>query len=253
MIGFAAVILIEWSWWWQEHAPSIESCGRCSPRCEAGPHARGLRPRFMFVPGRPPPAQGSLRDTHVTTTVHSYDDVHDPTALSVNAASCALALSSAPWHGPAGCVRVAIIGGEGAPAHATACARSYVCPRGCGNRDELVLSPDEDQLELSTLNLLYAANERRTLMIEASASELSEVRLVDALHFAHSAVAEIIATQRKLARCIGRDKRAPPTDTAAELARWAAYRAAAETAGLQVRHRFAPARALARFVPVFPL
>ena len=133
MIGFAAVILIELSWWWQEHAPSIESCGRCSPRCEAGPHARGLRRRFMLVPGRPPTAQGSLRDTHVTTTVHSYDDVHDPTALSVNAASCALALSSAPWHGPAGCVRVALIGGEEVLAYAKAWVRALTsAPGGAG-------------------------------------------------------------------------------------------------------------------------
>jgi polyribonucleotide nucleotidyltransferase len=99
------------------------------------------------------------------------------------------------------------------------------------------LSPDEGQLELSKLNLLYAANERRTLMVEASASELPEGRLIDALRCAHSAVAEIIATQRKLASCIGRDKRAPPTDNAAEFAQRAAYRAAAETAGLQVRAR----------------
>ena len=56
--------------------------------------------------------QGHFRDTHVTSTVHSYDEsMGDPTALSVNAASCALHLSSVPWRGPVGCVRVGIIDG----------------------------------------------------------------------------------------------------------------------------------------------
>ena len=120
-------------WWWQEHALSIESCGLCSPRCDIGLHTRALCVGGSHVRPSISHAQGSLRDTHVTTTVHSYDDVHDPTALSVNAASCALALSSAPWHGPAGCVRVALIGGEEVLAYAKAWVRALTsAPGGAG-------------------------------------------------------------------------------------------------------------------------
>ena len=79
-------------------------------------------------------------DTQITTTAHAIDGVSDPIVLGVNAASCALLQAGLPWSGPVGCVRVGRVDGE------------------------LIVNPSMEQLENSTLDLLYTGTNHRTIM-----------------------------------------------------------------------------------------
>jgi polyribonucleotide nucleotidyltransferase len=124
----------------------------------------------------------------VVTTVQSADNVNDTTVLAVNAASTALCLSPLPWEGPVGCVRVRTIPSlVGPPSTALRCSHtpfaytfhlthSTLCPRfplQVGLVDgKLVVNPTEEEMGRSKLDLLYAGNERRTLMIEAGGEQV---------------------------------------------------------------------------------
>lgn len=122
-------------------------------------------------------------DTQVIATVQSLDTDNDPLVVAINSTSAALAVSDIPWNGPVGAVRVVEIDGQ------------------------LVANPTLKQREIATLDILYAANEKRTLMIEASGDEISEERMAEALQFAHDAVGPIIASQQALVREFGKEKR----------------------------------------------
>jgi polyribonucleotide nucleotidyltransferase len=103
---------------------------------------------------------------------------------AVNTASCALALSSQPWFGPIGCVRVGLIDGE------------------------LKLNPSLEERKVSSLDLLYAGSRERPVMIEAVGSEIPEDVFKSALRLAQESVQEIIAAQETLRRAAEDKQRA---------------------------------------------
>lgn len=92
---------------------------------------RAMRPLFPH---------GYVDDLQVLVTCHAADGHADPTVMGLNAASCALLLSSAPWKGPIGCVRIGRIDGK------------------------LVVNPSVQQMQESTLDLVYAGTMLRTVM-----------------------------------------------------------------------------------------
>ena len=92
---------------------------------------RAIRPLF--------PA-GYVSDVQVTVTTHAADGIHDPTIAAVNAASCALLLSRQPWKGPIGCVRIGLINGE------------------------LKVDPTVAEMQVSTLDMVYAGTASRPVM-----------------------------------------------------------------------------------------
>lgn len=122
-------------------------------------------------------------DTQVIVTVQSLDADNDPLIVAINSTSAALAVSDIPWNGPVGAVRVVEIDGQ------------------------LVVNPTQKQRDIATLDILYAANEIRTLMIEASGDEITEERMAEALQFAHNAVGPVIETQKQLVKQFGKEKR----------------------------------------------
>lgn len=122
-------------------------------------------------------------DTQVIATVQSFDGVNDPLVVAVNSTSAALAVSDIPWNGPVGCVRVVEIDGQ------------------------LVVNPTIEQRQRATLDLIYAASETRTLMIEASGDQVPEDRMIEALQFAQESVGPIIEGQKKLVQKFGKPKR----------------------------------------------
>ncbi|TYZ65427.1 hypothetical protein PybrP1_011706 [[Pythium] brassicae (nom. inval.)] len=123
-------------------------------------------------------------DTQVIATVQSLDPANDPLVVAINSTSAALSVSDIPWNGPVGAVRVVEIDGQ------------------------LVASPTQQQREIATLDVLYAANETRTLMIEASGDEVTEERMAEALQFAHDSLRPVIETQKELVKRFGKEKRA---------------------------------------------
>ena len=57
----------------------------------------------------------------------------------------------------------------------------------------LVVNPTEQEIPLSTLDLLVAGHEGGITMVEAGAQEVSEALLVDALELAHREIRRIVA------------------------------------------------------------
>ena len=85
--------------------------------------------------------KGFVDTLQLLVTTHSADGLHDPVVLGINAASAALSVSSQPWNGPIGCVRVGMLAGK------------------------LVLNPSVADLERSSLDLLYAGEWWRKVLV----------------------------------------------------------------------------------------
>ncbi len=111
---------------------------------------RGLRPMFPKY----------LRnDIQVFCTVLSYDFIHEHDIASANAANLACAISSCPFEGTLGTVRVGLIGGE------------------------LVLNPSVEARKKADLDMIVTASLERVVMIEAGANQVSEEDVLRGIEF----------------------------------------------------------------------
>ena len=142
-----------------------------------------LTSRLCDRPLRPLFPEGFLNEVQVIGLLLSTDKIHESDILMVNGASAALLCSDIPWNGPIGCVRVGEVNGE------------------------FVANPTNEQMQETTLDLIYVGNERDMMMIEGSADQIPDDRFVQALEFAHQAIQPIIAAQRELAKQYGKTKR----------------------------------------------
>ena len=70
-----------------------------------------LTSRQIDRPIRPLFPEAFRNETQVVAFVYSADKENDPDVLGINGASCALALSDIPFHGPVGAVRIGYIDG----------------------------------------------------------------------------------------------------------------------------------------------
>ena len=116
--------------------------------------------------------------------VYSADKENDPDVLGINGASCALALSDIPFHGPVGAVRIGIVD------------------------DQFIVNPTYTERLASTLNIMVVGTEEGITMIESGAKEISEERVVDAIEFAHGEIKKIVAGIKDLVGRAGKAKRA---------------------------------------------
>ncbi|MEA3406833.1 MAG: polyribonucleotide nucleotidyltransferase [Chloroflexota bacterium] len=121
-------------------------------------------------------------DVQIIVTPLSLDGEHPFDVLSIIGASAALTISDIPFPGPVGAVRV-----------------------GCVERD-LVVNPTEDQMNVSSLDLLVAGTADSVLMIEAGADEVSEELMAEAIALAHREIQGVIAMQERMGEEIGKEK-----------------------------------------------
>ncbi|MGB2706372.1 MAG: polyribonucleotide nucleotidyltransferase [Candidatus Omnitrophota bacterium] len=142
-----------------------------------------LTARLVDRPIRPLFPEGMVNDIQVFTMVLSSDGENDSDVLAVNSASAALSISNIPFDGPVGCVRVGLIDGK------------------------LVINPTFQELEGSDLDLVVVGREKKTLMIEAGANELSEEKIEEAVEFAKKYIEMIIDMQKEMVKKCGRKKR----------------------------------------------
>ena len=142
-----------------------------------------LTARLIDRPIRPLFPEGMVNSIQVASLVLSSDGENDSDILAVNGASAALAISDIPFDGPIACVRVGMLDGK------------------------FVLNPTFQELETSDLNLVVVARKDKTLMMEASAKELGEEKIEEALKFAKKHVDAIIDMQEKFIKKCGRKKR----------------------------------------------
>ncbi|XP_073249261.1 polyribonucleotide nucleotidyltransferase 1, mitochondrial-like [Porites lutea] len=121
--------------------------------------------------------------TQVIGSLWAADGLSDPDITAMNGASAALTVSDIPWHGPVGVLRVGEVDGE------------------------FVVNPTWSQLMISRLNLVVACSEKKVVMVEAFANEVTSERFCEALRFAFIKCQPIIQAQLELQKQAGIVKR----------------------------------------------
>ena len=133
-----------------------------------------LTSRLIDRPLRPLFAEGYSNETQIVAMVLSHDKDNDPDIMSITGASAAAYCSPIPFFNPVSAVRIGYM------------------------NDEFVINPPISKLKESRLNLTVAGTKDAIVMVEASAHEFSEEKMVEALDFAHSVIKKLIALQEEL-------------------------------------------------------
>jgi len=145
-----------------------------------------LTMRLIDRPIRPLFPETYLREVQVMSMVFSADKENDPDILAMIGASAALSVSSIPFCGPIGSVRVGQINGE------------------------FVINPIHSELALSSIDLVVSGTEEAVMMVEASSKEIPEEQMVNAIMFGHTFIREIVQLQRELLVKCGKEKQPIP-------------------------------------------
>ncbi len=143
-----------------------------------------LTSRQIDRPIRPLFPEAFRNETQVVAFVYSADKENDPDVLGINGASCALALSDIPFHGPVGAVRIGLVD------------------------DQFVVNPTYAERAKSQLNIMVVGTKDGIVMIESGAKEIAEGRVVDAIEFAHEQIKKICSAIEDLVARAGKAKRA---------------------------------------------
>ena len=144
-----------------------------------------LTSRMIDRPLRPLFPEGYACETQVIGLLLSADLENDSDTLAIIGASTALYISDIPFERPVGAVRVGYWDG--------AC----------------VVNPAMADLKAkSQLNLLVAGTEDAIVMVEASAQEVPEAIMTQALVEGHAVIKQIVALQKQLRAKAGKTKRA---------------------------------------------
>jgi polyribonucleotide nucleotidyltransferase len=130
--------------------------------------------RLTDRPIRPMFPDEYRREVLICSTVFSSDSKNMPDVQSINGASAALLIADCPFNEALGAVRI----GQ--------------------QDDELIVNPSYEQIEEGSLDLVVAGTEQAITMVEASASEVPEGRLLDAMELASEQIEEIVDAQRAI-------------------------------------------------------
>jgi len=126
-----------------------------------------LTARLIDRPIRPLFPEGYRNDVQVAATVMSVDQDCAPDITAINAASAALTISDVPFEGPIAAVQVGMINGE------------------------YIINPTVQQAESSQMLLYVAGTKDAIMMVEASAKEIPEEQMLEAIMFGHEEVRKI--------------------------------------------------------------
>ena len=152
-----------------------------------------LTSRLIDRPVRPMFSEGYRDETQVIAMVLSADSDNNPDAIGLVAGPAALYLSDIPFPTPVAGVRVGLVDGK------------------------LVTNPTYAETKASLLNIVVAGSEEAIVMVEASAREVSEAAVVEAIQYAHGEIRRILAAEKELFQRLGIRKRefqAPARDEA---------------------------------------
>lgn len=157
--------------------------------------------RLIDRPIRPLFPKGYRQEVQVVCTVLSMDPSFRPDCVAMIAASAALMNAGVPFDGPIAGVRIGRIGGE----------------------FKAFLSPEER--EMSPLDLVVACRDGKVMMVEAGAKEVPEETIIEAMHWAVSAVQPVLDLQRELTKQVDAKKQEyelvlPDEEILAEVKAW---------------------------------
>lgn len=125
-------------------------------------------------------------DVQVVLTPLAVDGENDASIVSFLAASCAVAISSVPWHGPIAAARIGLKDGK------------------------CILNVKMNELADSKLDLVVAGTPDKLIMVEAKAGEVNEEKMLEAMRWGCEQLKPVIDFIEKIQSEIGREKELPP-------------------------------------------
>jgi polyribonucleotide nucleotidyltransferase len=138
--------------------------------------------RLTDRPIRPLFPEGYVNEVQIIGTLLSVEPEIDPDILMINGASAALSISTIPFQGPVGAVRVGFLDGA------------------------YVVNPTKAQRAQSRLDLVVAGTKDAVVMVEAGALQITESEMLGAIQFGHERIREIIPMIEELRAKAGKDK-----------------------------------------------
>ena len=141
-----------------------------------------LTSRVIDRPVRPLFPKDLRNDVALTLTAMSVDHDCSPEITAMIGASVALSISDIPWNGPIGGAFIGMVDGE------------------------FVVNPTLEQREKSVLELTVAASEKKVVMIEAGAKEVSDDDMFNAIMLAHEEIKKLVAFINTIVEEIGKPK-----------------------------------------------
>lgn len=128
-----------------------------------------LNSRLIDRPVRPLFPKAYRNDVQIVTTVMSVEQDCPPEITAMVGASAALHISHIPFKGPIGGVIIGMVD------------------------DEFVINPTIEQKSRSVMHIVVAGTAEAIMMVEASAAEVPEETILDAIMFAHEEIKRIVA------------------------------------------------------------
>ena len=141
-----------------------------------------LTSRVIDRPIRPLFPKDLRNDVALTLTVMSVDPDCSPEITAMIGASIALSISDIPWNGPIGGAFVGMIG------------------------DKFIINPTAEERKESVLELTVAASEKKVVMIEAGAKEVSDEDMYNAIMYAHEEIKKLLVFINEIIATIGKPK-----------------------------------------------
>ncbi|MFN8186878.1 MAG: polyribonucleotide nucleotidyltransferase [Gaiellales bacterium] len=142
-----------------------------------------LNARMVDRPIRPLWPKGFRNEVQVVATILSADQIVAHDVLAINGASAALTISSLPFLGPVGAVRI-----------------------GLDDDGRLIVDPTLPELQTSGLDLLVVGTKEAITMVECGAQEVPEETILAALELAHREIQTLCEAQEELRRLAGKPK-----------------------------------------------
>ena len=141
-----------------------------------------LTSRVIDRPIRPLFPKDLRNDVVLNLTVMSVDPDCSPEIIGMIGASIALSISDIPWNGPIGGVFVGMVDGK------------------------YVINPNAAEREKSVLELTVAASEKKVVMIEAGAKEVTDDEMFNAIMLAHEEIKKLLVFINQIIAEIGKPK-----------------------------------------------
>ena len=142
-----------------------------------------LAARLIDRPMRPLFKEGFKNEVQVVNTVLSVDTDNSPEMTALFGSSLALSISDLPFEGPVASVIVGRVDGN------------------------FIINPTGEEQEKSDIYLTVAGTKEAINMVEASADEVSEEDMLEALMFGHEAIKELIEFEEKIIEEVGLPKK----------------------------------------------
>lgn len=152
-----------------------------------------LTMRMIDRPIRPLFPKGFKDEIQIQTMVLAADPAFDSDITAIVAGSAALSISSAPFDGPIGAVRVGRVEGE------------------------IVINPTYEQLENSEFDMVLAGHADGVNMIEVGALEVPEQIIADAIAEGFEAIKQVCAAISELREKAGKPRTWTPAEHEEEL------------------------------------